>query len=158
MSDQGDLEKRLGDALLRIEAAVSQLPDPAEAMRTQAELEGLLEAERETNAELIGRVKALKDRQETHVAALEAQLAAARKAADVASKSQAELKETIEGLRTQIARLIEANRSMVSDAELVNTSMMVELEAMRATRRADAGEIDAILALLAEQNGGHVHA
>lgn len=158
MSDADSLEKRLEDALYRIEAAVGALPDPAEAMRNQAEMEGLLEAERETNAELIQRVKALKERQETHVAALEAKLAEARTAAGDASRAQAALKETIEELRRQIARLTEANRSMVGDPELVNTSMMAELEAMRATRRADAGEIDAILAILSEQSAGQAHA
>ena len=158
MSDLGGVEKRFEDALFRIEAALDRLPDPGEALRNQAEMEGLLEAERETNAELIERVKALKERQETHVAGLETQLAAARTGAEEASRAQAELKETIEGLRAQIARLTEANRSMVGDPDLVNTSMMVELEAMRATRRADAGEIDAILSLLAGQNGGEAHA
>ena len=59
-----------------------------------------------------------------------------------------ELKTRVEELRDQVARLTEANRAMVGDAELVNTAMMAELDAMRASRRADMTEVDAILAEL----------
>jgi len=155
MADQTELERRLGDALARIEAALGRLPDAGAALD---DLEAQLAAERETNEELIERVRALKERQETHVSGLEAGLAEARATAAAGAQAQAELKETIEGLRAQIARLTEANRSMVGDPDLVNTAMMVELEAMRATRRADAVAVDEILALLAAKDGDPAHA
>jgi len=158
MGDQKELEKRLGDALRRIEAAVDGLPESGAAAAAVAELEDQLAAERETNTELIERIKALKARQETHVTSLEAKLSAASDAEAAAAARAARLKETIEELRGQIARLTEANRAMVGDADLVNTSMMVELEAMRATRRADAGEIESILALLSSKTGDQAHA
>ena len=61
-------------------------------------------------------------------------------------------------LRDQIARLTEANRVMVGDADLINTSMMAELEAMRASRRADVSDVDDILAQLEPHLEGGVHA
>ena len=161
MSELSELESRLADALARIESAAARVPDPAqsaaEAARAAA-LEAQLEEERTTNAQLIERVKALKDRQENQVASLEKNLAEAKVAESERNVVQQKLKASIEQLRDQVARLTEANRAMVGDPHLVNTSMMAELEAMRASRRADVAEVDDILAHLAPHVGEPNHA
>ena len=71
---------------------------------------------------------------------------------------QQQLKASVEDLRDQISRLTEANRGMVGDADLINTSMMAELEAMRASRRADVAEVDDILAQIEPHLGEGAHA
>ena len=151
MSDMSELEARLADALNRIDAAAARLPDPTAAQalaEVAASLESQLDEERTTNAQLLERVKALKDRQETQVSQLEKSLAAAKTAEATRNVIHQKLKNSVEELRDQIARLTEANRAMVGDPHLVNTAMMAELEAMRATRRADVAEVEDILAQL----------
>ncbi len=161
MSDPSALEERLAAALARIETATTNLPDPqaiAADAKSQAALEAQLDEERGANAQLVDRVKALKDRQENQVAQLEKSLAAAKTTEAEKNIVQQKLKASIEDLRDQIARLTEANRAMVGDADLINTSMMAELEAMRASRRADVSDVDDILAQLEPHLEGGVHA
>lgn len=161
MSDPSALEERLAAALARIETATTNLPDPqaiAADAKSQAALEAQLDEERGANAQLVDRAKALKDRQENQVAQLEKSLAAAKTTEAEKNIVQQKLKASIEDLRDQIARLTEANRAMVGDADLINTSMMAELEAMRASRRADVSDVDDILAQLEPHLEGGVHA
>jgi predicted nucleic acid-binding Zn-ribbon protein len=161
MSDPSALEERLAAALARIETATTNLPDPqaiAADAKSQAALEAQFDEERGANAQLVDRVKALKDRQENQVAQLEKSLAAAKTTEAEKNIVQQKLKASIEDLRDQIARLTEANRAMVGDADLINTSMMAELEAMRASRRADVSDVDDILAQLEPHLEGGVHA
>ena len=152
MSEHSELEDRLRAAIDRIERVAMALPDPNappeiepaayEALKTQ------LDDERTSNAQLIERVKVLKDRQEGQVAQLEQDLRDARAAEAERNKLHDTMKATIDDLQDQVARLTEANRGMVGDPQLVNTAMMVELEAMRASRKADIAEVDEILAEL----------
>ncbi len=161
MDDPSALEERLAAALARIESATTNLPDPqviAAGAKAQAALEAQLDEERGANAQLVDRVKALKDRQENQVAQLEKSLAAAKTAEAEKNIVQQKLKASVEDLRDQIARLTEANRAMVGDADLINTSMMAELEAMRASRRADVADVDDILAQLVPHLEGGAHA
>ena len=161
MTTQSDLEDRLQSALARITNVANALPD-AGAIAAQADemdaLRSKIEAERSTNEELVQRVKALKDRQENQVAELEASLEQAKTGEAEKSVVAQELKARVEELRDQVARLTEANRAMVGDPELVNTSMMAELDAMRASRRADVTEINDIIAQLEPHLEGDAHA
>ncbi|MEM6635285.1 MAG: hypothetical protein AAF667_05275 [Pseudomonadota bacterium] len=151
MSEIDRLSERLKTALDRIEAAAMTLPESTEPPATGptdadiALLKGQLEDERTTNAQLIERVKALKDRQENQVAQLEQSLRISKTAEAERNQLHQKMRGTIEQLRDQVARLTEANRAMVGDAHLVNTSMMVELEALRAARLADAAEVDDLI-------------
>lgn len=161
MSELNQLEDRLRAALSRIEAVAGNLPDPGDAVRAAqelAELKAQLEEERAANAQMIERVQALKDRQETQVSQLEEALAQAQTTDAEKTAVSQELKARVEDLRDQVARLTEANRAMVGNADLVNTAMMAELEAMRASRRADVAEIDDILSQLEPHIGGEAHA
>ncbi|MEM8629800.1 MAG: hypothetical protein AAGF74_01055 [Pseudomonadota bacterium] len=148
MSEFDPLEARIRAALDRIEAAAARLPAEPDGEDEAAALRAQLEDERTTNSQLIERVKALKDRQENQVAQLEQSLRIAKTAETERNKLHQKMRATIEQLRDQVARLTEANRSMVGDAHLVNTSMMVELEAMRAARAADAAEVEDMIAEL----------
>ena len=92
------------------------------------------------------------------MARLEKDLAEARDAEAERAAVEHELKARVEELRDKVARLTEANRAMVGDADLINTAMMAELDAMRASRRADVTEIDDILAELRPHLSGGTHA
>ena len=161
MGATDDLKNRLSEALDRVATAVAKLPDPGALAAQDEELETLrakLAQERGRNEELVARVQALKDRQESQVAQMEKDLKAAEAQDAEKSSVMQELKSRVDELRDQVARLTEANRAMVGDAELVNTAMMAELDAMRASRRADAAEIDDILTDLQPHLAGGAHA
>ncbi len=161
MSEMSALEARLAAALAKIETAAANLPDAGAAKAAAdavASLENQLEEERSANAQLVERVQSLKDRQENQVAQLEKSLAAAKTADAEKNLILQKLKSSVEELRDQVARLTEANRGMVGDAELINTSMMAELEAMRASRRADVAEVDEILTQIEPHLEGGRHA
>lgn len=171
MSDIAELERRISVALARIETGIEALSDlpPAEAAPEPApdasadasagtatagdgaeiaRLTAALEDERTVNAQLTERVRAIKDRQESMVGALEKKverLGGQLDAADV----------EIQRLKRLNADLSEANRALgaaaaagVAEPELINRSMMTELEAMRAARAAEIAEMNEILAEL----------
>ena len=161
MSDVNHMENRLRAALSRMEDAVTKLPDPSAVIASEqqrTELAAQLQAERESNAELEKRVEALQEVQQSRVTDLENALSAAKTSLAEKDAVQQELKTRLEELRDQVARLTEANRAMVGDAGLVNTAMMAEVEAMRASRRADVSDIDDLIASLNAQMEGDSHA
>ena len=165
MSDWEQLESRLAASLDRISDAAAKLQpagvDDADAEADAAEIENLrkqLSEERAANARLVEGLESLKKRQDTEVADMEERLKAATESDAEKSAVQRELKARVEELRDQVARLTEANRAMVGQPELVNSAMMAELEAMRASRRADVSELDEILAHLEPHLEGGAHA
>ncbi len=161
MSDVNELEDRFRAALSRIEDAAARIPDQQSRNEAEAELGSLrkqVDEERKANADLVGRVNGLQERQDNEVARLEEALAASQTSEAEKSAIQQELKARVEELRDQVARLTEANRAMVGDPALVNTAMMAELEAMRSSRRADVSEVDDILAQLNPHFEGEAHA
>lgn len=152
MSEIADLERRITDALARIGRAM-EAADDAPGSNTSgdgdmAAMHEALAAEKEANAQLIERVKAIKEKQDTLMQQNEklierqrAQLATFE--ADVARLSRVndQLRHNNEALRT-------ANADGLADPHLVNKAMLTELEALRAVRTADRDEIDAILSEL----------
>ncbi|MCK0094741.1 hypothetical protein MWU60_04105 [Yoonia sp. F2084L] len=144
MSDISALESRITAALDRIrkglEAKNAQTPaDPG--------LQAALEEERAQNAELIERVRVLKERQDTQVAQLATR-------ADTQSKHLMKLDEELQQLRASNVQLREMNaklREAVTTGlapELHDAAVAAEIEALSAQRSADAAEVDAILAEL----------
>jgi len=113
------------------------------------ELQSELETEREVTAQLEERVRAIKVKQETRVAALERDLTEARAALQTLEPDRQRLKEVNGTLRDVNRALREANAAGLADAELVNVAMAAELEALRAARESDRAEIDTILGALA---------
>ncbi len=154
MSDITELETRIGAALDRIEGGLGGLSaTPVEgdtvdvaALESQvAELTGRLDEEQTANAQLEERVKLLKERQDGKLAELESNVEAGRGRATRMDRELQRLRQVNAELRDINNQLREAVTAGVSEPHLVNKAMLAELEALRATRAADAAEMDAIL-------------
>ena len=164
MGDISELERRISFALERIEKGVERMrvapppaleapeaAEPAEAVPAAdpaelAELTEALATERAANAQLSERVRAIREKQETTLSALEKKLGAATRALDAAQAENARLKRAN-------ADLIAANETLVASGSegagaLVNRVMQAELEALRAARSAEEAEVQDILASL----------
>lgn len=162
MSDIAEYERRISFALERIGRGVDALaarpvtaPEPVTAAPPQPDAESLaelarlreaLEAERSANAQLSDRVRAIRDKQETTLSALERRLSQASRALEVAEAETARLKQAN-------ADLAAANRALLDAAErvephLVNRALQAELEGLRAARAAELAELNDILGTL----------
>ncbi len=159
MNDIAELERRITAALERIGAGIDAFGTagaaaPAEATGSAdadtriAELQDALEAERTTNAQLTERVRAIKDKQETMVGALEKKVARLTEQTDGATQEIQRLKQANEELAEANRALSDAAAQGVSEPALINHAMMSELEALRAARAADVAEMDDILSEL----------
>lgn len=144
MSEISTLESRITAALDRIRigldaAGAQSNADPA--------LQNALEDERAQNAELVERVRILKERQDTQVAHLTAR-------AEAQSRQLMKLDEELQQLRASNVQLRELNtqlRETVTTGlapELHDAAVAAEITALSAQRSADAAEVDAILAEL----------
>ncbi len=151
MSEIEDLKRRLTKALDRIETGIAALkhqtaPVAAPVDEDTAALQEALEAEKVANAQLEERVKAIKSKQENMVSSLEAQVKDLSETAASDAVIMRQLKQVNAQLRENNTALRAANETGVGDAHLINKAMLAELESLRATRAADVGEMDAILA------------
>ncbi|ETD81272.1 hypothetical protein ACTTAL_11145 [Rhodobacter capsulatus] len=122
----------------------------AEVLALQAELE----AERAASAQLTERVLAIREKQETMLAALEKRLSQATRALEAVQVEANRLKRANNDL-------IEVNRQLIDgagriDPALVNLSMQAELEALRAARAWEASELSDIVTGLAPIVAAHV--
>ena len=143
MSDIAELESRVSRALDRISAAVARMPAGG-----GEDLAAALAAEREANAQLEARVAAIKERQETKVAGLEAEVRSLRAALLDRDGQLQRMRAVNEGLRQSNAALREANAAGLADAALVNAAMEAEVAALREGDAARRAEIDEILSWL----------
>lgn len=155
MQDINELHQRLAAALDRIEADVEQLarpmPEPvAEPEPPQgpdaAQLESDLAAERELVQQLEERLRSTRDRYEARVTAAESELETAHALLAELEEDRGRLKVVADGLRESCEALRQTN---APDAELINTAMAAEIEALATMRRSDRSELDAVLALFA---------
>ena len=158
MQDITELQRRLTGALDRIGTGLEGLgpatepaagidgPDPEDHARLVADLE----SERELTSQLQERLRATKERQETHAAEIEGELAAAREALAGVEADRNRLRAAADALRETCERLREVNARGVADAHLVNNAMTTELDALRTIRESDRAELDAIVRLLAD--------
>ena len=146
MSETAELEARITAALDRAEQALDALSARDEG-DTRA-LKEELEAERTANAQLEERVRAIKERQDATVADLEDQVKRLRQAVGSRDGELQRMRAVNAELRQSNQALRDANAEGLADAQLVNSSMLSELEALRATQAADRAEIDDILATL----------
>ena len=141
MSDISLLESRITAALDRIRQGLDAAGGQAAA---DPGLQTALDEERAQNAELVERVRVLKERQDTQVATLTLR-------AETQSKHLMKLDEELQQLRASNVQLRELNaklRDAVTKGlapELNNAAVAAELEALNAQRSADAAEVDAIL-------------
>jgi len=148
MADITDLEQRITAALDRIGSGLDGLTAADQGKLDKAEIADLresLEAEKTANSQLEERVVAIKDKQVTLVAALEAEVDKlrndhARNTADVQNIKRVNVK-----LRKNNSALRDANQQGIGDASLINSGLDAELDALRVSRDSDRAELDAIL-------------
>lgn len=157
MSELANLERRISTALERIKSGLDAVPAQAEAVAPApaaesaadpaqvADLTSKLDEERTANAQLEERVKLLKERQDGKLAELESNVEAGRARAARMDRELQRLRQVNAELRDINNQLRSAVSDGVSEPHLVNKAMLAELEALRATRAADAAEMDAIL-------------
>lgn len=157
MSELPELETRITAALERIRGGLDGLTAPAPVMEQAptidagamaaeaAQLHAQLDDERTVNAQLEERVKLLKERQDGKMAELESNVEAGRARSARMDRELQRLRQVNAELRDINSQLRNALAEGVSEPHLVNKAMMAELEALRATRSADAAEMDAIL-------------
>ena len=158
MIELPQLETRITAALDRIKTGLGVLstlaPAPedngdgvqTEALDAQvAELGSKLDEEQTANAQLEDRVKRLRERQDGKLAKLESSVSTARASATRMDRELQHLRQVNAELRDINVQLRVAVSAGVSEPQLVNKAMLVELEALRATRAADAAEMDSIL-------------
>lgn len=164
MNEIAELERRIAYAIERISKGVEAMdqakavvaqPDPVAATPAPvadpdgnaAALEALraeLEEERLANAQLEERVRTLKRRQEVQAANLLTEQATAREKLAHLDSELTRLRKANDQLQASNEALRAAQQSGMSEPHLVNKSMMTELEAMRAARRVDRAEAEAI--------------
>lgn len=142
-----ELERRITEALARIDAGITRLAEGA-TQPASAALQEALEAERATNAQLAERLKALRARETRgEIPALEAKIADLTRQLDEQGlelhrmrKSTIQLREALRAITEQTAGSVEGN--------VINKAMLAELEALRAERSSEAQEMAELLAEL----------
>ena len=146
MSDISEYERRITAALDRAQQALENLGagDGADSAALAAELE----AERVANQQLEERVRAIKEKQETTVSELEADVARLSEALKTRDAEVQTMRQVNESLRSSNAALRKANAEGLAEPDLVNAAMVSELDSLRASRDAERAEIESILATL----------
>lgn len=144
MSDISVLESRITAALDRIRQGVEARNAP---VQPDDDLTAELDAERAANAELVQRVRQLKERQDTQVASLTGRVETQRAQMMRLDEELQRLRASNTQLREMNAQLREAVTEGVSP-ELLDEAITAEVEALQAQRSSEAAEIDAILAEL----------
>lgn len=153
MGDITEYESRITAALDRIAKGLDGLEVPQSGPSEEAEAEitrltQALEDERTVTAQLEERIKGIKDKLEDRVSGMEAALEEARASVTAVDTELQQLREVNEKLRESNVALRDANAEGLADAELINASLMAEVEALRAGREADAAEMGAVLTQL----------
>ncbi|HQY43367.1 MAG TPA: hypothetical protein PK450_04235 [Paracoccaceae bacterium] len=160
MDDVTELERRIMYALERIGTAVDQWPEAGFGSsavaatpvgETSIELDVLkaeLEAERSANAQLTERVRAIKDKQENMVSALERKAARLGEQLDQLGAELQRQRRLNADLTHVNQALSDAARGGLSDPSLLNQALSTEVEALRAARASEMAEVAEILSEL----------
>lgn len=150
MSDIRDLEARVKSAIDRIELGLDGLQAPGPVVDPQeiARLEGQLKEERVAREELEARLVDLQAEHDGQMSELSAKAEAQRIQMQDLDDTLQRLRQANALLRENNLALREANQDGVADPQLINKSMLAELEALRSTRAADKAEADAIIGAL----------
>lgn len=159
MADFTDLEQRLAYALERI-ATATERPgqgaaggaveggEPAASSIEVDVLKAELEAERSANAQLTERVRAIKEKQETLLTALERKVQTlSAQLEQQGGELQRQRLMNVSLTRTN-QKLSDSLREGVADPGVLNEALRTEVEAMRLSRMAEMAEMEEILAEL----------
>lgn len=154
MNDINVLEGRIRAALERVRlglegSASVAAPTVGAPGQDAAALLAQLDEERTVNAQLEERVRALKDRQDSKLNALEAQAEAQRGQLAEYDQQMQRLQQANAELRAVAAEMREALMDEVAEPELINRAALAELDALRAVQAADRAEVDGVMAQLA---------
>jgi hypothetical protein len=160
MQDIAALEGRITAALERISKGVDRLaatPRPMPPVPTppaaapaapagDAALRAQLEEERALVTQLQARLRSLKDREPK--GDLTEKIEKLTQQLDVQGLELQRMRRTNSTLRDQLASLRQAQMAGVIDPQLINKSLVAELDALRALRLTEVAEMDEILAAL----------
>lgn len=155
MTDLVELERRIANALNRLEAGIDRLRSDASAPQAAtdsagelADLQAALAAERASNAELSDRIAALRARDSRQeIAGLEARIAELTRQLDVQGLELHRMRKSTIQLREALRAMTEDGVAQV-DGSVINKAMLAELEALRALRAAEAQELSELVAEL----------
>jgi len=145
MSDISELEARLQAALGRIENGLGNLGAKSDTAATGDDSAKALEEEKAVTAQLEARLQAVREKHLGREKLAAEQLETASKALEEARSNMQTLRATNERLRASNEELREKNQENGADPHLINKSMMEELSALKAARKVDLAEMDAIL-------------
>lgn len=146
MSNIEDLQARITTALERLARGVDNLDTNSGA--DLVALEAQLDEERTVTAQLEERLRTVKEKHATELQTVRAQSGEMRDKVAALDLELQRLRKANDALREANAALREANEAGVGDPDLINRSMLAELEALRAARSADVAEATAILSAL----------
>jgi len=119
--------------------AIAPAAEPDATVAEVAQLQAALEAEREANAQLSERVRAIREKQDTTLNAMERKYGAAVRAQEAAFKEVAALKAAN-------SALIASNRKLMDEGVAFSEEgLMAELTALRAARASEANELGDII-------------
>lgn len=158
MSDINEFEQRISAALERIGKGFDRLSAGTGGSDQSEALQAALAAEKSANAQLEERVRAIREKQDGHLAQLETRLAKLSARAEAAEQEIDRLRAVNAELRANNAALRQANAGGLGSVGLINEGMLAELEALKALRDSDRAELDQILAELAPLTEGDHHA
>jgi len=130
------------------EPAVTAAPDLPDSAAELAVLTEALDEERMANAQLSERLKVVRNKEARLRRGLEDQIADLVRQLDAQGLELGRAHGTMVQQGGQLRALREAVEAQVADPALINRTMQVELEALRATRGAEVAELDVILAAL----------
>ena len=147
MSNIEELERRISVAFDRIGQAVDSFVPAPPGIDTAA-LQDALQAEQATNTELTERLRVMTLRGESDAAEATEKVARLVRALDAQGIELQRLKNTVVQLRESLRALREAQTEGLADPHLLNTAILVELEALHATRLTEMAQMEEILAEL----------
>jgi len=159
MQDIAELEGRITAALERISRGVDRLaaqprpvsadtapPAARPAKAPDVALRAQLEQEKSLTAQLQDRLRSLKERDQK--GDLQIKIDRLTEQLDIQGLELQRMRRTNSSLRDQLAALRNAQIEGVTEPQLINKSMLVELDALRALRLTEVAEMDEILAAL----------
>jgi len=155
MNDINVLESRIRAAHERIRAGLDAIPAAVAAAPavppspdTSDALSRQLDEERTVNAQLEERVLALKERQDSKLSGLQAQVHEQAEQMAEYDQEMQRLQQANAELRAVAAEMREALMDDVSEPELVNRAVIAELDAIKAVQAADRAEVESIMSQL----------
>ncbi len=150
-----ELERRIATALDRIGQVLAREPagDPVAGAAEPrgddvAALQEALDTERGAVAQLTERLRRVKEREVQAKADLEAQIVGLTEVRDQQGVELQRLRKTVAQLRDTLTAQNESVRAGLTEPQVINKSLLTELEALRVQRRSESAEMEAILSAL----------